>query len=318
MESGEFEPLTTSDGRSMRTGVIGDLRSSVRNIRRAYGHFYAHPPEYPLTRDAALRILTGIIAWWKKNAAVLREVAAGKRGSFIFSPTSAHLLAHDFAAAVGECVLPILKDDAAAHEQALTWLRSVERDGFDPSLAWMGLLAVGKMEAATVADRVSRLVLAATRMEINDGSWLITSWYRAHRAGQVLAGPPTWLVDLLAHRVIWRVEPALGLSCDWLALFIREWGEVISTTALSLLLQSLEVLLQTTDFEGDWQSQSNEAATRKEAHRMMDLRTSATGVASALYRAATRRGGEPHPVLVRWAKLAADHTLPEIRRAWRE
>ena len=48
----------------------------------------------------------------------------------------------------------------------------------------------------------------------------------------------------------------------------------------------------------------------------MDLRTSATAVASALHHIAMVRGVTPHQVLAKWAKLATDNPLPEIRLAW--
>jgi hypothetical protein len=112
-------------------------------------------------------------------------------------------------------------------------------------------------------------------------------------------------------------EPGLALSCNWLAQLIDEFGEIFTPSAQSLLLESLDVMLATTDFELAARKSRGQIAARREAHRLMTVRTSATSVASALYRAAAKRGAAPEPVLEKWHKLAAENILPEIRRAWK-
>jgi len=318
LESGDFPSILMPDGKSMQTTILREIADWVNDVRRHFGIFYRPAPRFILEPESARRLLAGTIRWWETNVATLHEIATGKRGRPVITADSAHAVAHRFTSMIGECVLPVLKEDSSSHAIAIAWLSSVEKAGFSRHLALTGLLAIGKADPESTATSMSRLLLAQSRREINDGSWLVASWYRAQKRGIISAAPPQWLLDVLANRVSWRAEPSLDLSCSWLANLVREHGEQVSPGARALLLQSLEVLLATTDFEQWWRQSSGKVSARKEAHRLMTLRTKVTGVASALHRAAVQRGETPDPVLEKWRTLALENRLPEIRRAWDE
>jgi hypothetical protein len=316
LTSGAFRPIRGPDGKSMELGTLSELNRELQEIRRNYAIFNPEPPKSILDGQTARRILDGIARWWQSNATVLREIADGRRGQLL-SPASAAIVGNRFVQIVGECVLPALKEDPAGLEAATAWLAIAAESGFDATLADVGLLVVGVCDADSVAKRISRLLLAHTKREINDGSWLILTWLRAHQKKLTSVGPPQCLADQLVLRVAWRTEPGLASSCDWLAIVIDEFGEIFTADARSLLLVSLDVMLATTDFELAARKERGQIAARREAHRLMSIRTSATAVASALHRAAVKQGLSPEPVLEKWHSLAAKNILPEIRQAWK-
>ena len=311
-----YAPLREVDGKSMRTDALTDLRRHLEEVRHTSGVYYQSPATIPLTPDEGRKILNGIVEWWPQNLATLLEVHKTKKWKFAFEPGTAHALAGSFASVVGDCLLPLLKNDTEALPKILTWLQQMEADGFDGTLATVGLIAAKATAPGKASERIGRLLLSETRKGINDGSWLVTSWLRAHRSGLVSEPCPQSLVDLLAQRVALRAEPALDLSCDWLAQLIEEFGEVMSANSRGLLFRSLEVLADATDLDQWNRDHARGMTERNEAYRLMELRSSAAGLANALFKSAAKNQRIPEPILERWRLLAAESPLPEIRRVW--
>ncbi|MDI1336447.1 MAG: SIR2 family protein [Lacunisphaera sp.] len=311
-----FAALRQTDGKSIRTDALSDLRRHLDEVRQTCGVFFRRPAILSLTKDEGRRILNGIIEWWPLNTSTLAEIHQTKKWQFAFEPGAARALAGSFASLTGECLLPLLKDEPEAVSTISTWLQQMEKDGFDGTLATLGLLAAKATGTVEATERISLLLLSDTRKGINDGSWLVSSWLRAHRAGTISEPCPQSLINLLAERVALRAEPALELSCDWLAQVIEEFGEVMSADSRSLLLRSLDVLAGVTDLEQWNRNHARGMAERNEAYRLMGLRTSAAGLANALFKSAVKNQRPPEPILERWRLLASESPLPEIHRAW--
>jgi hypothetical protein len=311
-----FAPLTQSDGKSMRTDVLAVLREQLEDVRRNCGVFFREPARICIGPEEARRMLQNFATWWAQNRATMVEIARGERWKFLFEAESATAVAESFAAVVGECLMPALRDDVEAGRQAAAWVGKTEQDGFNAGLAAIGLQAAGVIGTVETAQRVTRLLLGETRRDINDGCWLVVSWLRAHRSGLIAEAPPTAMVDMLVQRAAMRTEPALDLVCDWLAQIIKEFGDLVSEQNRSLMLRSLEALAEATDLVR-WQREHARGMTeRTKAYRLMELGESAVGLASSLAKDASKRHAAAEPILDRWRKLAAESPLPEMQRAW--
>jgi len=309
--SAPLPQVLQSDGKSIQTDVMTNIAERFLQLRELTTPLFRRPPTLSLQLAEIEALVGHMEQWWPQNSAALIDVRRSERWRFVIEAEVPIQLCAAIAALFGDAPLLIFRDHGPLTQRIKDLLGQIEAAEFSTARAAVGLLGAKLLSNDLTAGKIENLLFSDAPREISNGGWMVLAWYRAHYSGILSDPPPARLVDILAQRVTLRAEHGLDRACKWLTIIVREFGIAASTRAM--VTRALATLLDVTDLKRWGQQFERGMATREEANRLIELRTSAMGLASAF----ASTSAENEPVLERWKTIADTDPLPEVRRAWR-
>jgi hypothetical protein len=304
-------PILQPDGKSMHPDVLTDIAERFLQLRELTTPLFRRSPTLSLQVEEAETLVGHLEQWWPQNSAALIDLRRNEHWRFVIEADVPNQLCAAIAAMFGDALLLIFRDHGPLAQRIKELLGQIEAAEFSPARAVVGLLGAKLLSIDLAADKIEHLLFSDMPRDISNGGWMVLAWYRAHHCGILGDLPPARLVEILAQRVTLRAERGLDRACDWLTVIVREFGVAASTR--TMVMRALATLLDVTDLKRWGQQFERGMAARAEANRLIELRTSAMGLASAF----ASTSAENEPVLERWKTIADTDPLPEVRRAWR-
>lgn len=310
-----FHPLRDSTG-VYSVDVVEQVSERLWDIQRWAGIFFPRAPWIVLTPEETATLASALVEWWVANEeVVVKQVTATRYNPFFRADQISNMI-QGLLSVFGDVLLPSVVNEPDTAKAIHRTIERIRGAGFRATRSLVGLFVANRISADALAENLAVDLGSNDRDHIGYGAWCLLIWHRAYSTRLLAGPPPENLVQLLAHRIALRAEPASDEACQWMARLVHEAEEVLSPTIYELLVRGLAVLERTTDLV-EWRKRYTRGeAKRNEANELLEIRACAVALASILARRAERMG-EAIPVSIsRWKDAAAADPLPEIRRAW--